>query len=420
MIRLRALLPLIVLGMTHLSLEAGGIMLYEIGSEEVGLASAGWGARAETPSTAFTNPAGMSRLCSREIEIGLQPIYPHVLFDPSFSSVKGNKGHASNWIPAGGIFYVEPINEDWTFGASSVGYFGSALNYNHHWVGRYYITNIFLEGFSFVPAVSYRVTKSLSVGLGANIMFAVFNQKTKVNNVLDGLKDGTLKFHNNNFGYGIDLGILYEFTPYTRVGLQYLSRVKHQFRARAHFSDLGPILEAALTKTGIINSRLILDVNVPQSVMLSAYHDLTCNIAIMGNVGWQEWSNFQAPTIALGSSSDVSLTFSPKFEDTWHGAIGIKYHYSPRLTFMAGFAYDSSAVKTKNRTFTFPVGQQRRYGTGFEWQYTDNILVGFQYEYQSQGNLTVDANRGPLLGHIDGQFKNFNIQFFNLNLQWKF
>ncbi len=95
-------------------LDAGGIILYEVGSQDVGLASAGWSSRAEDPSTAFTNPAGMSRLTNREIEFGVQPIYEHVRFflKPE-TNVIGKKGNADTWLPAGGVFYVEPINDRW-------------------------------------------------------------------------------------------------------------------------------------------------------------------------------------------------------------------------------------------------------------------------------------------------------------------
>src|SRR5436309_8084215 len=41
---------------------AGGMMAYELGTADVGLASAGYGARAQDASTVFTNPAGMTRL----------------------------------------------------------------------------------------------------------------------------------------------------------------------------------------------------------------------------------------------------------------------------------------------------------------------------------------------------------------------
>ena len=40
---------------------AGGISLYEVGTADVGLAAAGYTARAQDASTVFTNPAGMTR-----------------------------------------------------------------------------------------------------------------------------------------------------------------------------------------------------------------------------------------------------------------------------------------------------------------------------------------------------------------------
>ena len=41
---------------------AGGLIAYEVGTADVGLASAGYNARAQDPSTVLTNPAGMTRL----------------------------------------------------------------------------------------------------------------------------------------------------------------------------------------------------------------------------------------------------------------------------------------------------------------------------------------------------------------------
>ena len=50
--------------------SAGGLLLYEIGTEDVGLASAGYTARAQDASTVFTNPAGMTRLDGSQLTAG--------------------------------------------------------------------------------------------------------------------------------------------------------------------------------------------------------------------------------------------------------------------------------------------------------------------------------------------------------------
>ena len=40
------------------SVQAGGLYLYELGNPEVGLAGAGWSARAQDAATVFTNHSG--------------------------------------------------------------------------------------------------------------------------------------------------------------------------------------------------------------------------------------------------------------------------------------------------------------------------------------------------------------------------
>lgn len=417
--RMLALLGAVIVFFSEL--HAGGIILYEIGTQAIGLASAGWAARAEDPSIAFTNPAGMSRLSCREVEFGLEPIYSRVHFDPNAeTTIAGKKGDGSVWIPSGGVYYVEPVNETWTVGVSMLGYFGSKLKFNHSWVGRYYLTELLLQGYSFVPAISCQMTDKLSFGVGVQAMYSLFKQKSAVNNFLDGLPDGSLKLYDDDFGFGCLVGLLYEFTPSTRIGVQYVSKVRLQFRCKPHFSNVGPTLRNAVKNSGVSSSQVLLDIDVPQCVMLSVYHDLTDNLAIMGNAGWQEWSDFQKASIVLGSATAPSLTAIPKYKNTWHAALGARYRLHETLALMAGLAYDSAAVSAKNRPLDFPVGRQWRYGAGLEWCVSPAIQVGVDFTLMTQGNLYVDVERGPLAGRVSGKFKNLFVQFFNFNLQWIF
>lgn len=52
------------------SAAAGGLLLYEVGTADVGLASAGYTARAQDASTVLTNPAGMTRLPGKQLLLG--------------------------------------------------------------------------------------------------------------------------------------------------------------------------------------------------------------------------------------------------------------------------------------------------------------------------------------------------------------
>jgi long-chain fatty acid transport protein len=92
------------------SSQAGGLYPYELGNTEVGLAAAGWSARAQDAAIVFTNPAGMVRLQKSELLVGVQPLYLHAEFSPdSNTSISGSDGDASTWLPAGGVDYVHNL-----------------------------------------------------------------------------------------------------------------------------------------------------------------------------------------------------------------------------------------------------------------------------------------------------------------------
>jgi long-chain fatty acid transport protein len=400
---------------------SGGIILYEISSADTRLASAGWSARAEDPSTAFTNPAGMSRFSQRKVETGMQAIYEHVVYDPDEATVSGGKGNASWWFPGGGLFYVQPINECWSVGISCLAYFGADLNYrNQNWAGRYYVKETYLQSFSLIPAIAYRFNECLSVGVGANVMYGIFRQKSYINNIIDSLPDGRLKLHDVDLSGGAVVGILYEPAPCTRFGIQYLSPVKFRFHDTPKFENIGPRLTEALTRTGLIDSKVNVNVTVPQSVMLSAYHDFNPCWSVMGNLGWQQWSEFNRITVNVASPDAVTLTSKVKYQDTWHVAIGAEYHWNENWTLSGGVAYDSSAVSNSQRRLDFAVGKQWRFGTGARWQFSDALTFDLCYELMWSGNLPADVNAGSLLGDIDGEFKKVFLQFIDINLTWAF
>ena len=174
-----------------------------------------------------------------------------------------------------------------------LGFFGLALDYEDDWVGRYYVKEVTLQGFTIMPSVAYRVNDWLSVGAGLNAMYGVLNQKIAVNNNPQGIgafPDGQLEVDDKVWGFGGLFGVLIEPTQRTRFGLTYLTKTKLEFESDADFSDLRPGLQTILGNNGLLSAKLELPINAPQAVMLSGYHEINDRWAVMGNVGWQDWS----------------------------------------------------------------------------------------------------------------------------------
>ncbi len=82
------------------------------------------------------------------------------------------------------------------------------------------------------------------------------------------------------------------------------------------FSGIGPGLSTALGNAGLLNARLDLEMTMPQSIIFSVYHDLTDNWAVMGNLGWQEWSEFGMVGVSVSAANTTSLTADRNYDDT--------------------------------------------------------------------------------------------------------
>ena len=410
-------LPMVFMLLTSIRLYAGGLFVYEVGSPDMGTASAGWAARAQDAATVFTNPAGMSRFCNPQLTAGIEPIYINARFSPnSKTTVRGKNGNASTWIPAGGFFYSRPLTDKISVGIASVGYLGSALDWGTKWVGRYHARKNLLQGYSLVLAGSYQLTPSLSVGAGLNTMYGVMRQFSSINNGIDRLPDGKLSFKDRHYGFGGIAGILYEPSCGTRLGLTYLSSVHLHFSNRPKAHQVGPTLRLIFDRLRLDSTKLKVTIKTPQMVMASFYKAMNGCLAILGNVGWQEWSNFGRVDIALRDVNTNSLKIKTKYKDTWHAALGLQYQILDPLRLSCGIAYDSSFVSNKNRPVTLPVGEQWRFGTGALFQWRQNVHLYANYEFLWSGNLKVNQSKGVLLGRISGHYRQFYTHFFNMGI----
>ena len=418
-----SLLVYLLIGLTLLPSSgfAGGIALYEVGPSQTALASAGWASRAEDASTLFTNPAGMTRLRKSELLTGIQPLYTSLDFSPdSRTTTTGPSGNTKNWLPTGNLYYVHSISPDLKAGIGVLGYFGLAQDYGDSWVGRYYVQNNALQGLTIQPSGAYKVTDKLSLGAGLNAMFASMEQETAVNNVGEGRPDGKVKVKDETWGFGTNVGLLYELDKKTRFGLNYLSEVKLEFSDTPKFTGIGPVLLALLRARGLTTADIDLTVYVPQMAMFSVYHQLTDRWGIMGDVGWQDWSKFGKVDVGVNSNDPRSLTVDLKIKDTWHFAVGAQYQVSQPWLLFFGASYDTSAVKAGDMSVTLPMGDSYRFGTGTQYKLKEDLLLNFAYELVWMGTLKVNQTRGPLAGTVAGEYDNAAIHAIQVALQYRF
>ncbi len=426
----RAVLVVLASGglLTSTSSAAGGIILYEVGTADVGLASAGYGVRAQDASTVLTNPAGMTRLPGSQVTLGAQVLYGDYDFSigsgTSAALTGGDGGNPIGWFPGGSAFVTHSLSPDLSVGFGLAGNFGLSVDYDNDWVGRYYVQEATLIGVSLLPSVAYRVNDQLSVGASINAMYSKMEQQVAINNPLRP-DDGQLKVDDSDWGWGVNLGLLYQVDPATRFGLVYNSQVVLSFESDAKFSNLEPFLRGLLGARGLLDAKIDLGMRVPQGLMGSVYHQLDDRWALLGSLGWQDWSKFGEVQVGISDSNNpTSLTADLDFKDTWHAAVGAQYRVSDPWLLNVGVAYDSkfqsgdvSPMLPANSAWRFGVGAQNEVSKTLSWSVSGAYLYGGTLDVDEQARVPV-ALGGR--GDLKGSFDRAGIFFVAATLNWKF
>jgi len=404
--------------------RGGGILLYESGAPDLGTASAGRAAMASDASTAGANPAGMTLLDRTQLMVASGGMIPVINFDrgeqTSVPGGGGGGGNAGVLFPIGGFFYVYRLSDRIRLGFWAGSNFGLAADYGTKWVGRYYTTKISLLSGQLNPSIAYRISDWLSVGAGFSFSVARLYVESKINNALPNVPDGGLEIESWDEAFGGNVGFLIEPNSKLRLGLTYSSPVDFNFGFHPHTRGLGPGLEAALKKSGALGAKVSAGITEPQQMMASLVYDLTPRLALMWNIGWQNWSQFGQIPVGISAQNQKSLNADLNLSDTIQLAIGEQFRITENWLWSAGFAYDSSPVSETNRIPVLPFDRNLRFGTGIQYVVNKNVTVGAAYEYMNDGNAPYTVSRGPLAGTVQGDFSENIINFIGLNLNWKF
>jgi long-chain fatty acid transport protein len=209
-----------------------------------------------------------------------------------------------------------------------------------------------------------------------------------------------------------------------RVGFTWNSEVDLDFSAPAQFSNLGQ-LGTTLQNAGLLNSTVNVGIKVPQQAMLSLFTQVNERWAVLGSLGWQQWSQFGQVQLGIDNTNNpTSLTTDLDFDDTWHVALGAQYKLSEPWLLNFGIAYDSGLPDGSNVSPLLPVNSAWRFGVGAQQQLSKTSFWGIAVEYLYGGTLDTNLqSTAPVAlggrGNVVGSYDTATL-FLGLYGNWKF
>jgi long-chain fatty acid transport protein len=399
---------------------AGGLYVYEIGAPDQMFAAAGREAIGRDASTAYTNPAAMTRLKQSEVLLGVQPIYADIRFDPDSATTQtgGDGGNAAGFVPSLGSFYVHSFTDRIKGGIAFNTYVGGGLHYDDDWAGRYFAQESSILTLAGTVSGAYKVNDWLSLGVGFVSLYTKLKMSAAIAN-LDAIGDARVTVEDDNVGFGGSASVLLEPTQTTRIGLVYQSKIKVDMGDAADLENVGPLLGGVLQASGLVGTQVNLDLTFPQMLHAGFYQELGDKLSLMVGIGWEDWSQFSDLGVTLANTTDTSFDVDLHVHDTWHGALGFEYRPIDRWRVGTGVAYDSGAINDKDRLPVLPLSRQWRWGAGFEHDLTDTWTLGFQYTLVDMGNAPINQTK-PLPGTLAGEYATNMVHVFNFSVRKKF
>jgi long-chain fatty acid transport protein len=406
------------------SVYGGGFAITEQSVKGLGNASAGGAAAAEDASTIFYNPAGLARLPRAEFIAGVHAIVPYARFTNEGSVhatglplLGTNGGNAGRITPVPMLYYSNRVNDRLSAGLGVFAPFGLHTEYDPFWVGRYHAVESDLRTLNINPAAAYRFTERLSFGAGLDFQYI----RAELSNAIDfgtifaalgipGMvpqgNDGFVTLKGDNWAWGYNAGVLYEFTRGTRTGIAYRSRIKQKLDGDAEFTGV-----PAPNPTGrFLNTGIAADAILPDTLSLSHWHTFSEDFAVMADVTWTNWSTFNEIRVRFANPLETDAVTTTQWKDTFRYALGTVYMPGP-WTFRAGVAYDKTPVPdAARRTPRIPDNDRVWLTLGAGYKLSDTVSVNLGYahlfvkDYEIRKTPTgEDQVRGGLSGSYKGK-----------------
>ncbi|MHB1083223.1 MAG: OmpP1/FadL family transporter [Thiobacillus sp.] len=391
----RLTIGLILAGFTGLT-HAAGFALIEQNASGLGNAFAGQAASAQDASTIFFNPAGMSLLPESQLVVVGSLIKPSVNFTgavtPNIGGGDGGDAGSLALVPAS--YYAHRLTPDVNLGIGVNAPFGLQTKYDSGWKGRTQAIKSKLETINVNPAIAWRASETLSVGAGLNLQYV----RADLTNFAGAL--GTAKIKGDDYGWGFNLGALWQPTPDTRIGLAYRSEIDYKLEGDATFSA-----------NAAANADITADLTMPASASLSLFQRLSPQFDLLADLTWTGWSSFDELRIKCASNSVVCVngaTLSSTAEN-WDSkmrySVGVNYHMNDAWILRSGIAYDKTPVSDMYRTARVP-DQSRLWlalGAQYRMSQKDAIDVGYAHLFMDDASINKTEGSTPIT--LKGNYK---------------
>jgi long-chain fatty acid transport protein len=418
MIRFKLVFPsflVFCVGAYFLSIFSQGFQVNFQGQKQQGMGCAG-ASLVQDASALFYNPGGVSFLHSSEVNVAVTPIFGNVMYvDSSTQQTFRTNSPVGTPFNLYALFKVEKFHR-LKYGLSITTPFGSTVQYEENWIGRFALTRLELKAIQFQPTLSFRITDNIGIGGGPVFTTGAVNlQKDLPVQFYDGTF-GHAEISGKAIGWGYNVGIHLKANEKLNASFSYRSKTK----MRVTNGNVQFTVPEALNQS-FPDGNLTSGIPLPSVATLgfsfkpAKRWDLVLDV---NHVGWKAYDtlrfDYEQNTTSLLDTKSVR-----NYKNIFAFRMGAQCNLMPtndskNVRVRAGLGYGFSPVQDGYVTPETPDGNRMYFTSGMSLVFNAHFNMDFSFYFTKV--TRADRNTETLLS---GTFTTIALApGFGLNYKW--
>lgn len=388
---------------------AQGFQVNLQGQKQQGMGGAGT-AFMQDASSLFFNPGGASFVQGNSIIAGVTPTFARGAFMDAYTyEVSRTNSPVSTPFAAYGLFEIKDSSK-LKLGIAVYTPFGSTVQWEDNWTGRFALTRLELRAIFFQPTISYRINNK--VGIGAGFVYA--NGKVNLQKDIPVIDQngnyGHAELNGKASGFGFNLGIYYKPLEKLSIGLTHRSKVDMEVTdGDATFTV--PSSLAANFPSGKFSSSLPL----PNVTTLGFAYKINQKFDAALDINYVGWSAYETLSFDYkqNTTSLIDTKSARKYKNTFAFRGGAQYQIDSHFAARLGLAYGITPVQNGYVTPETPDANRVNYTAGLGYQ-TKHLKIdaSFLFTHLKRTDTNTETN-------LSGTFKT-NVIAPGISIGYKF
>jgi len=361
-----------------LLLKAQGFQVNLQGQKQQAMGGTGTGS-VQDGASLFFNPGAVSFLKQNSISVGVTPVISHANYaDGPSSTVSETNSPVSYPFTTYMVFGKK--DSKLKYGIAAYTPFGSTIDWQDGWTGRFALTHLQLATVYFQPTVSYKINDQWGIGAGFVYGIGKVNLQRDMPLSDDQGNYGHATLDGKANGMGFNAGLYFQPSANFSMGLNYRSEVKMKL------DDGDAKFEVPASMTSAFPSgKFSTELPLPKTITLGFAYKASSKLQLAFDATMVGWKSFDTLTFDYAQNTPYldDTKSARKYENTFSYRLGAQYSINEKVAARAGIKYLSTPVQDGYVSPDVPDANHFNYSIGLGYRLNSRLTTDMSFTFES-------------------------------------